>query len=112
VKTLKPGTMTAADFLNEAKAMHRLRHRKLVLLMGVCTNNEPYYIITELMVNGSLLEYLRKNKHEPPITFNVVVDMSAQVNEALIGKCEVDCNVIGPTTPWFVKNSGEFVFCW
>ena len=79
VKTLKPGMMTAADFLNEAKAMHRLRHRKLVLLMGVCTKKEPYYIITELMVNGSLLDYMRKEKHDPPITFNVIVDMAAQV---------------------------------
>ena len=34
IKTLKPGTMSPAEFLDEAKTMHRLRHRKLVQLMG------------------------------------------------------------------------------
>lgn len=80
VKTLKPGTMTAADFLNEAKAMHQLRHRKLVMLMGVCTTKEPYYIITELMTNGSLLDYLKKDDIQKSITFNTLIDMAAQVS--------------------------------
>jgi len=61
VKTLKPGQMTAEAFLEEAKIMHRLRHRKLVQLMGVCSKEEPVYIITELMVNGAMLDYLRKD---------------------------------------------------
>lgn len=79
VKTLKPGSMTAEAFLEEAKIMHKLRHRKLVQLMGVCTKTEPMYIITELMVNGSLLEYLHK---EGGRTVHVphLIDMAAQVD--------------------------------
>ena len=77
VKTLKPGSMSAEAFLDEAKIMHKLRHPKLVLLMGVCTECEPYYIITELMENGALLDYLRSEKHN--IKFKVIVDMAAQV---------------------------------
>jgi len=80
VKTLKPGTKSADAFVDEAKIMHKLRHRQLVLLMGVCTRSEPMYIITELMVNGSLLEYLHKhNDGLIEITFGHIIDMAAQV---------------------------------
>ena len=32
---------------------------RLIQLYAVCTQEEPIYIITELMKNGSLLEYLQ-----------------------------------------------------
>lgn len=53
------GTMDRKDFLREAAIMKKLRHPKLIQLYAVCTLEEPIYIITELMKNGSLLEYLR-----------------------------------------------------
>jgi fyn-related kinase len=59
IKTLKPGTMDAKDFLAEAQIMKKLRHPKLLQLYAVCTQDEPIYIVTELMRNGSLLEYLQ-----------------------------------------------------
>lgn len=59
IKTLKPGTMDAKDFLAEAQIMKKLRHQKLIQLYAVCTQDEPIYIITELMRHGSLLEYLQ-----------------------------------------------------
>ena len=59
VKTLKPGTMDASEFLEEAALMKKFRHQNLVQLYAVCTKEEPIYIITELMKHGSLLEYLR-----------------------------------------------------
>lgn len=59
IKTLKPGTMDPKDFLAEAQIMKKLRHGKLIQLFAVCTMEEPIYIITELMRNGSLLEYLQ-----------------------------------------------------
>ena len=77
VKTLKPGTMSADAFLDEAKIMHKLRHPKLVQLMGVCTEEEPMFIITELMENGALLDYLRAEKAS--IKFKILIDMAAQV---------------------------------
>lgn len=51
--------MDTADFLREAQIMKRLRHPKLIQLYAVCTLQEPIYIITELMKNGSLLDYLQ-----------------------------------------------------
>ena len=40
--------------------MKELRHPKLVQLFAVCTMEEPFYIITELMSNGSLYNFLQK----------------------------------------------------
>lgn len=51
--------MDTADFLREAQLMKRLRHPKLIQLYAVCTLEEPIYIVTELMSNGSLLDYLQ-----------------------------------------------------
>lgn len=82
VKTLKPGQMTAEAFLEEAKIMHKLRHRKLVQLMGVCTVGEPMYIITELMIHGSLLDYLRKDEGRT-IQLKDMIDMAAQIADGM-----------------------------
>jgi len=53
------GTMDPKDFLAEAQIMKKLRHGKLIQLYAVCTEDEPIYIITELMQYGSLLEFLQ-----------------------------------------------------
>jgi fyn-related kinase len=58
IKTLKEG-MNPADFKAEAALMKNISHPKLIQLYGLCTTEEPIYIITELMVNGSLLDYLQ-----------------------------------------------------
>uniref|UniRef100_A0A6A7FQF2 Tyrosine-protein kinase n=1 Tax=Hirondellea gigas TaxID=1518452 RepID=A0A6A7FQF2_9CRUS len=77
IKTLKPGTMDPKDFLAEAQIMKKLRHSKLIQLYAVCTLEEPIYIITELMKNGSLLEFLQgKGK---TLKLPVLIDMSAQI---------------------------------
>jgi len=58
---IMPGTMDPKDFLAEAQIMKKLRHPKLIQLYAVCTQDEPIYIVTELMRHGSLLEYLQGN---------------------------------------------------
>nr|XP_020468579.1 tyrosine-protein kinase FRK [Monopterus albus] len=78
VKTLKPGTMDTRDFLQEAQMMKGLRHAKLIQLYAVCTLEEPIYIITELMKNGSLLEYLQKDKGTT-LCMSDQIEMAAQV---------------------------------
>ncbi|XP_059140583.1 tyrosine-protein kinase Src42A-like [Physella acuta] len=77
IKTLKSGTMDPKDFLAEAQIMKKLRHPKLIQLYAVCTQDEPIYIITELMKNGSLLEYLQGKVRVLP--FPSLVDIGAQI---------------------------------
>ena len=59
IKIMKKGTMIPLSFIEEAQLMKRLRHENLVSLYAVCAKEEPIYIVTELMINGSLLDYLR-----------------------------------------------------
>ena len=52
------------------------RHPKLIQLYAVCTDSEPIYIVTELMKNGALLDYLHdKGK---ALKLAQLVDMAAQ----------------------------------
>ncbi|KAH9519678.1 hypothetical protein Btru_003301 [Bulinus truncatus] len=78
IKTLKQGSMSVAHFLQEAQIMKMLRHDKLVRLYAVCTKEEPIFIVTELMSNGSLLEYLRGDKNRL-ISLPNLIDMGSQI---------------------------------
>jgi len=82
VKTLKTGTMSPGSFLEEAGVMKNLRHKHLVQLYAVCSDREPIYIVTELMPNGSLLDYLTKGEGIS-LDFPILIDMSAQVASAM-----------------------------
>ena len=77
VKTLKHGTMSPDDFLREAAVMKKLRHPKLIQLYAVCTDEAPFYIVLELMANGSLLDYLHDKGRA--LRLPQLVDMAAQV---------------------------------
>ncbi len=80
IKTMKAGTMSTEAFVEEANIMKKLRHDKLVQLYAVCTEPEdqPIYIVTELMSNGSLLDYLRDGPGRE-LKLPALVDMAAQV---------------------------------
>ena len=86
VKKLTPGQMTTEDFVAEAKLLHRLRHRHLVLLLGVCTVDEPIYIIMELLTNGSLNSYLRSETGRR-LDFAILIFFCTQVTYC-INDCE------------------------
>ncbi|KAF2360139.1 SH2 domain [Trinorchestia longiramus] len=76
VKTLKEGTMSADAFIQEATIMKKLRHKNILILYAVCTE-EPILIITEYMNKGALLEVLRNDGHR--LTLSDLVDICAQV---------------------------------
>ena len=71
------GTMDPKDFLSEAQIMKKLRHPKLIQLYAVCTLEEPIYIITELMRNGSLLEFIQGKGRT--LKLPQLIDMAAQI---------------------------------
>ncbi|XP_056268270.1 tyrosine-protein kinase Fgr isoform X3 [Pseudoliparis swirei] len=77
VKTLKPGTMSPEAFLEEAQIMKRLRHDKLVQLYAV-VSEEPIYIITEFMSQGSLLDFLKDGEGQS-LKLPQLVDIAAQI---------------------------------
>ncbi|CDS41393.1 tyrosine protein kinase ABL1 [Echinococcus multilocularis] len=76
VKTLKEDITLRDEFLQEARLMKSLRHPNLVRLLGVCTQEPPYYIITEFMCNGNLLDYLRIQPRDvlsPPVLLQMAI---------------------------------------
>ncbi|XP_015587469.1 tyrosine-protein kinase Src64B isoform X3 [Cephus cinctus] len=78
VKTLRPGTMSTEAFLQEAAIMKQFKHRHLVALYAVCSNEEPIYIIQEYMCNGSLLDFLRTGDGKY-MQFEDLIYIAAQV---------------------------------
>lgn len=62
VKSLRPGgSLSSEDLLKEVHAMHKLRHDRLVKLIGFCINNEnnQVQIVMEKMSKGSLKDLLK-----------------------------------------------------
>jgi abelson tyrosine-protein kinase 1 len=74
--------MKLSDFLEEAAIMKDLRHPNLVQLLGVCTREPPYYIVTEFMSKGNLLEYLR-NANKLDVSEVVLMYMATQIASAM-----------------------------
>ena len=61
--------------------MKKFSHPHLVAMYAVCTEQEPFYIITEYMCNGALLDFLRKETEGGgKILFDSLISISAQVN--------------------------------
>ncbi|XP_028295036.1 tyrosine-protein kinase Blk [Gouania willdenowi] len=81
IKTLKEGTMEPEAFLQEANLMKQLQHERLVCLYAVVTR-EPILIITEFMINGCLLDYL-KTAEGKKLKLHKLIDMSAQIAEGM-----------------------------
>uniref|UniRef100_A0A8C4SR36 Tyrosine-protein kinase n=1 Tax=Erpetoichthys calabaricus TaxID=27687 RepID=A0A8C4SR36_ERPCA len=82
VKTLKEDTMEVEEFLKEASVMKEIKHPNLVQLLGVCTLEPPFYIVTEYMPHGNLLDYLREcNRVE--VNAVVLLYMATQISSAM-----------------------------
>ncbi|XP_056129566.1 protein-tyrosine kinase 6b [Lampris incognitus] len=83
IKILKNDSeLNHGDFQREVQILKRLRHRHLISLFAICTASSPYYIITELMEKGNLLNFLRgaEGKRLDQVS---LIDMAAQVADGM-----------------------------
>lgn len=78
--------MSTTTLLEKSKTMHKLRHPRLVQLMGVCGEDGAgedtccMLLVMELVVNGSLLAYIRNNQTNIVSNgINGLIDMASQV---------------------------------
>lgn len=84
MKTDGKSNMPNVDkFLEEAKIMKVFSHKNIVRLYGICTQEEPIFIVTEFMVNGCLLNYLRDGLGKN-LKFKTVLDFAAQVKSTIM----------------------------
>ncbi|XP_043566391.1 protein-tyrosine kinase 6-like isoform X1 [Chiloscyllium plagiosum] len=82
IKMVHVDVMNQKDFQAETQVMKRLHHPYIMSLYAVCTTTDPYYIVTELMKNGSLLNYLR-SKEGSYLNMDQLLDMTVQVAEGM-----------------------------
>lgn len=82
VKTLKQESCSPEEFLAEAQIMKKFKHPNLVQLYAVCTIGEPMFIITELMANGCLLDFLHKPEGEA-LRLPQLIDMATDVAQGM-----------------------------
>ncbi|XP_077293792.1 receptor protein-tyrosine kinase sevenless [Arctopsyche grandis] len=64
IKTLRKGAtdQEKTEFLQEAQLMSNFKHEHILSMLGVCLDNDPHFIIMELMEGGDLLSYLRARR--------------------------------------------------
>ncbi|RZC34249.1 proto-oncogene tyrosine-protein kinase ROS, partial [Asbolus verrucosus] len=85
VKTLRKGAsdQEKSEFLQEAQLMSNFKHEHILQLLGVCLDNDPHFIIMELMQGGDLLTYLRSSRNPtidtPPLTLIELLKMCVDV---------------------------------
>eukprot|EP01137_Pigoraptor_chileana_P009023 Opistho-2@56664 len=83
VKTLKEESMELSDFIQEAAIMKKIKHSNLVQLLGVCTKELPYYILTEYMPKGNLLDFLRNPTERARLDPTILMFMASQVSAGM-----------------------------
>ncbi|UJR37690.1 hypothetical protein I4U23_030385 [Adineta vaga] len=54
------------SFVNEALVLKRYKHKRIVNFIGIAAYREPMMIVMELVEQGSLSNYLKKNELRPP----------------------------------------------
>ncbi|XP_064629628.1 proto-oncogene tyrosine-protein kinase ROS-like isoform X2 [Lineus longissimus] len=76
VKTLRKGAspQEKEEFLKEALLMSNFKHKHILSLLGVCLDNDPQFIILELMEGGDLLSFLRASR--PTLTTPALLSLT------------------------------------
>uniref|UniRef100_H3A744 Tyrosine-protein kinase n=1 Tax=Latimeria chalumnae TaxID=7897 RepID=H3A744_LATCH len=73
----------ASALRKEAEIMKDLNHERLLKLYAVCMQEEPFFIVTELMKNGSLHKYLTKIKKSITKKKKKMMDFAGQIAEGM-----------------------------
>lgn len=78
VKTINEGVVPTKDeFFKDFIVLTKLHHPNILQLLGACTVNEPYLIVTELMTENIMNYSIRNTK------FQKLVDMSMDIARGL-----------------------------
>nr|KAG5687273.1 hypothetical protein BaRGS_010260 [Batillaria attramentaria] len=83
VKKMKENAMSEESFKEEAKTMTQLSHKNLVQLYGVVTKSRPMCIVTELMRNGALNNYLQRHRARLTSQVSRLLDFCVQVCQGM-----------------------------
>uniref|UniRef100_H0X7N4 Tyrosine-protein kinase n=1 Tax=Otolemur garnettii TaxID=30611 RepID=H0X7N4_OTOGA len=82
VKTLKGDQVTVQSFTKPLSLFKICKTNSILQHSGVCTLEPPFYIVTEYMPYGNLLDYLRECNREE-VTAVVLLYMATQISSAM-----------------------------
>ncbi|MBN3309157.1 tyrosine-protein kinase Src42A [Amia ocellicauda] len=80
---IKELRVVKSDILSEIAIMKNLKHDRLLKLYAICTKDEPFCIVTELMRNGSLSKFLKSHREQRDIEFSLMLDFAIQITEGM-----------------------------
>ena len=86
------GSISREDFLAEAVTLKKLRHKNIVQLCGVCSLEDPLYIVTEYMARGPLLGLLEREGAEMKQT--QLINLAYQVSHIPLRHCSRNCRYL------------------
>ncbi|XP_078256170.1 tyrosine-protein kinase Src42A [Rhinoraja longicauda] len=72
------------EFLKEAEIMKQLHHERLIKLLAVCTDREPFCIVTELMIKGNLHKYLKSHSEKRNLEISLLNGFAIQIAEGMV----------------------------
>jgi len=77
-------------FLQETSVMKSIKNPVLVQLIGVCTQQFPFFIITEYMEKGNLLHFIR-GPEGAELQLETLVHMGQQISGGMsyLEKCRI-----------------------
>lgn len=83
------------DFLKEAIIMNQFNHEHIIHLLGVCfqNDNQPQFLVLELMDRGDLQNYLRRsrptkeNDYQCQLSYEDCLDIAKQIAD---GACYLE----------------------
>ena len=81
VYKIKQGTIAQIDLLHSYAFMTSLKHENLIQFQAIYTVSEPFLVVTEHTVNGSLNQYLPNEKRN--VKISALMNISAQVAAAM-----------------------------
>ena len=68
--------------MNFVHSSSHFNHENVLRVVGVCINNNPNFIVLELMEAGNLLQFLRQAKRSEVCTLNLkCVLMSSRLSQ-------------------------------
>ncbi|XP_062891457.1 tyrosine-protein kinase SRK2 [Mobula hypostoma] len=91
IKELNGVGVQLKKFLEEVEIMKQLRHERLIKLLAVCTEREPFCIVTELMAKGNLHNYLESHSETRNLEFSLLNGFAIQIAEGMVYLEEKRC---------------------
>ena len=83
VKVCKTSSINVHKLQAEIQIWKKIHHDKIVQFYATCTVGEPIFIITELVKNGNLLDYLRRGEGRL-LKLPQMIDIATQVASGMV----------------------------